>query len=232
MRKGIITLGIIGCLVLAMLTIGPLAYRFFTDRGLQTANLSEGGEPASVEVDGTWEIVPGAGPNFTQAGYTFREVLPGGEKTTSGRTDNADEDHVTGELIVRSGSLEEGLVTVDLASISSDNARRDVNVRNKILHTDDFPEASFSLTKPVDLRGVPDDGSVAEVQATGDLTIHGKIKQITTPLKVLRTGKHVLVEGKVPFNRLDFGVETGDFVAASIEEEGTLDLLLVFSPRH
>lgn len=232
MRKGIITLGIIGCLVLAMLSIGPVAYRFFTDRGLQTASLSEGGEPASVAVDGTWEIVPGAGHNFTQAGYTFREVLPGGEKTTSGRTDNTDTENVSGELVVRSGILEEGLVTVELASISSDNSRRDVNVRNDILHTDVFPEASFSLTKPVDLKSVPEDGSVAEVQATGDLTIHGTTKEITTRLKVLRTGEYVLVEGKVPFNRLDFGVETGDFVAASIEEEGTLDLLLVFSPRH
>lgn len=232
MRKGIITLGIIACVMLALLSIGPLAYRFFTDRGLQTADLVNGGEAATVGVDGTWEISPGAGKNSTQAGYTFYEILPTGEKTTSGRTDNSSDKNISGELIVKDETLQEGIVTVQLATLRSDNARRDTNVRQSILHTDKYPEAQFSITKPVNLSAVPGDGTVSKVYVTGDLTIHGKTREITTPLTVLRTGDNVLIEGKVSFKRSDFDVVTGDFVAATIEDEGTLDLLLVFELRH
>lgn len=228
MRKGIITLGVIGIIAAFLFGVGPIAYQLLTDRGLQTADLVEGGPAASTSTDGHWVIVPGAGSNFTQAGYTFQEILPGQEKTTSGRADNGSEENITGDLQVEDGTLTEGAIDVRVAGISSDVEKRDINVRRSILHTDEHPKAKFSITKPVDLSGIPDDGSVGEVDVTGDLTLLGESRKVTAPLKVLRTGEKVIVQGNVPFKRSDFNINTPEFVAAKIADEGTIDLLLVF----
>ncbi|WP_214283712.1 YceI family protein [Campylobacter jejuni] len=50
---------------------------------------------------------------------------------------------------------------------------------------------------------------------------------MTAELKVLRTGEHVILQGNIPFKRSDFDIQTPQFVAATIADEGTIDLLLV-----
>lgn len=231
MRKGIITLGVIGIIVCLLAGFGPMAYRLLNDKGLQTASISDGGEPATTDMNGSWFTAEGFGSNSTQAGYTFFEKLPAEDKTTSGRADNHDKENIHGELHVEKDTLTEGTVKVDVAAISSDNQRRDVNVRRDILHTDTFPSAEFTLTKPADVSHIPADGTVGKVKVTGDLTLHGKTKEITTELKVLRTAESVIVEGNIPVKRSDFDIESGDFVAAVIDDEGTIDLLLVFQQK-
>lgn len=231
MRKGIITLGVIGIIFSLLFAFGPMVMRMVNDRGLQAADMATGGEPASVGVDGSWFTVQGYGANSTQAGYTFFEKLPAESKSTSGRTDNREQDNVHGELTVENETLTAGKVEVDVASIESDNQKRDNNVRADILHTEEFPKADFTLTKPVDVSNVPADGSVAAIEVTGDLTLHGVTKSVTTELKVLRTGESIIVQGNVPVKRSDFKLETGQFVAAVIEDEGTIDLLLVFQQK-
>lgn len=231
MRKGIITLGLIAVIVLGLMSLGPVAYNLLSNRGLQTANLDEGGPAATVGADGSWQITKGAGANRTQAGYTFNEILPGQRKTTSGRADNTDGDNVKGQMRVADGKLQEAIVSVKVAAISSDVDKRDINVRRNILETDTYPDASFTLTKPVDISHVPGDGKPAEVKAVGDLKLHGVTKEIPVTLKVLRTGENIVVSGNVPVRRSDFGLESPDFVAAKIAEEGTIDLLLVYEQR-
>lgn len=228
MRKGIVTLGVIGIIAAFLFGVGPIAYQLLTDRGLQTADLVEGGPAASTSTDGHWVIVPGAGANHTQAGYTFEEILPHQAKTTSGRADNLDGNHVRGDIKVDAEKLQEGFVEVDVAAISSDVEKRDINVRRSILHTKDHPTARFSINELADLSKLPGDGSVGEVTLVGDLTLVGNTKKVSAPLKVLRTGDKVVVEGKIPFKRSDFGIESPQFVAAKIADEGTIDLLLVF----
>ncbi|MEJ6548486.1 MULTISPECIES: YceI family protein [unclassified Corynebacterium] len=224
MRKGIVTLVVVAVVALAIAIVGPPVYRLLTSEGLQTASIADGsGEPASVGLDGHWDIVAGAGENSTEAGYTFDEVLPGQEKSTSGRTSS-----VHGSLVVTDGILEEGRVTVDVASIESDIEKRDIHVRDNILHTDRYPDAVFSITDPVDLSSLPEDGSVDTVTVTGELTMHGQTNEVSTDLRVLRTGENVIVEGQVPVKREDFGIVTPEFVASQIADEGTVDLLLVF----
>ncbi|MDN6387424.1 MAG: YceI family protein, partial [Corynebacterium sp.] len=185
------------------------------------------GEPPPVGLDGHWAVVPGGGAKSSEAGYTFAEVLPGQEKSTSGRTSSVD-----GSLVVDDGVLQEGRVTVDVASIASDIEKRDIHVRDNILHTDDYPEATFSITSPVDLSSLPEDGSVDTVTVRGDLTMHGETNEVSADLKVLRSGENVIVEGQVPVNREDFGIVSPEFVASQIAEEGTVDLLLVFGLKN
>ncbi|WP_297666688.1 YceI family protein [uncultured Corynebacterium sp.] len=222
MRKGIITLAVIGMIVGVLMAFGPLVANYFSDRGLRTADITAGGEPASVGMDGSWHVVRGAGDNTSQAGYTFDEKLPAGSKTTSGRTED-----VEGDVKVEDKKLTKGKITVDVASISSDVEKRDINVRKSILHTDRFPKATFTLTEPADVSNLPDDGTTEKVKVTGDLELRGKKNPVTAELKVLRTGEHVILQGNIPFKRSDFDIQTPQFVAATIADEGTVDLLLV-----
>src|SRR5699024_12510075 len=120
MRKGIITLGVIGIIAAFLFGVGPIAYQLLTDRGLQTADLVEGGPEPTTSAAGHWVIVPGAGANHTQAGYTFRELLPGQEKTTSGRAATSAEGNIKGDLQVTDGSLTDGIVDVRVAALPSD----------------------------------------------------------------------------------------------------------------
>ena len=224
MRKGIVTLVVVTVVALAIAIVGPPVYRLLTSEGLQTASIADGsGEPATVGVDGHWDVVSGAGENSSEAGYTFDEVLPGQEKSTSGRTSS-----VSGSLVVNDGILEEGRVTVDVDSIESDIEKRDIHVRDNILHTDQYPEATFTISDPVDLSSLPEDGRVDTVTDNGELTMHGKTNDVTAELTVLRTGENVIVEGQVPVEREAFGIVSPEFVASQIAEEGTVDLLLVF----
>lgn len=224
MWKGIVTLVVVTVVALAIAIVGPPVYRLLTSEGLQTASIADGsGESATVGVDGHWDVVSGAGENSSEAGYTFDEVLPGQEKSTSGRTSS-----VSGSLVVNDGILEEGRVTVDVDSIESDIEKRDIHVRDNILHTDQYPEATFTISDPVDLSSLPEDGSVDTVTVNGELTMHGKTNDVTAELTVLRTGENVIVEGQVPVEREAFGIVSPEFVASQIAEEGTVDLLLVF----
>lgn len=231
MRKGIVTLGVIAVVAMALLSVGPIVYRLVTDRGLQTASIATGGEPATVDMNGTWTIVAGAGANQTQAGYTFDEVLPGQRKSTSGRADNSNGENISGSLTVHNRSLDEARVEVTVDAISSDVERRDINVRSHILHTEQYPTARFVLTRPADLSDLPDNGTPIDVPVTGELTLKGTTKPVTVTLRVLRTGKYVIVEGKVPFNRADYGIDSPPFVASKIADSGTVDLLLVFERK-
>lgn len=227
MRKGvkaIVTLVVVAVVALAIALVGPPVYKLLTSEGLQTASIADGsGEPATEGINGQWDVVPGVGENSSEAGYTFDEILPGQERSTSGRTSS-----VTGSLTIHDEILQDGEVTVDVASIESDIERRDIQVRDNILHTDEYPEAYFRITEPVDLSLVPDDGSVDTVTVDGELTMHGRTNDVTTELRVLRTGEHVIVDGQVPVDRHDFGIESPEFVASQIAEQGTVDLLLVF----
>ncbi|GAB3074599.1 hypothetical protein CAQUA_05900 [Corynebacterium aquatimens] len=218
-------LGII--ILLTVVAFVPLFYTLFQSPGIKTEGIdAKGAQPASTDVNGTWEVSRELGKNATSAGYTFYELLPGDERITSGSTQS-----VKGQLNVENGSLTAGEITVDMATITSDKDVRDENVRRKILHTDEYPESKFVLSEPADVTQLPDDGTVGTLTLTGDLTIHGTTKQITQEFNVLRTGDKVVVAADVPIKREDYGVESPDFVAAKIADEGEINLRVKFEKR-
>jgi probable secreted protein len=82
------------------------------------------------------------------------------------------------------------------------------------------------VSTPVDITGVPDNGEPGTVTVTGMLNLHGVEKEVTAEFDVLRTGNRLVIAGTVPINRIDFGVETPDFVAAKVDEDGELNIRL------
>ena len=207
---------------LTLVAIVPLVFALFNSPGIKTEPIDDSGaKAATTDVDGHWVVSNQMGKNATSAGFTFSELLPGDERVTSGSTPA-----VTGEMTIEAGTLTAGEVTVDMTNIVTDREVRDVNVRRSILHTEEYPEATFVLTDPVDVSQLPDDGSIGTVTLTGDMTIHGETNTITQEFNALRTEDNVIVHADIPFNRLDYGVETPEFVAAKIAEEGEINIRL------
>lgn len=97
-------------------------------------------------------------------------------------------------------------VSIDVASISTDNAGRDGHLRSAdFLDAEKFPTITFKSTAVTEV-------SKGQLQVTGDFTMHGVTKSIVLPItslggmatpKDFRTG----FEGSLKINRLDFGVK-------------------------
>lgn len=223
LQKSIVTLVAVGVVALAIVIVGPVLYRIFTDEGVRTGGLDTANvEPASTDRNGHWKIVGGDNANNTSVGFTFNELLPGSQRTTSASTHN-----VTGEFNIKEDKLTDGNIVVDMATLNSDIERRDINARQTIFLTDTYPESKFEVSKPVDISQIPDSGAKAPVEIEGRLTIMGITKDVTVPMQALRTGNLVMLEGTLKINRLDFNVRTPQFVAAKIAEEGELNLRIV-----
>ncbi|WJY68027.1 YceI family protein [Corynebacterium auris] len=220
-RTPVIVLGTVAIVVLASLAIVPMVISLVRGgAGIKTEGINESSlQAASTGIDGTWDVSTTPGPNQTSAGFTFFEILPAERKVTSGSTREVD-----GFVTVEGGTLTAGEIVVDMATLSTDSDVRDNNVRRKILHTDEFPVATFELTEPVDVTHVPEDGSVAPVELTGALTIRGVTNPVTHEFNVARTGDNVVVAGDIPITRTDYGVETPEFVAAKIADEGEVNI--------
>ncbi|AKK08744.1 YceI family protein [Corynebacterium testudinoris] len=219
-RKLIISLFVVLIVILALVAVVPMVYSAFMGPGVRTEGVNTNNvKPASTDINGEWDVARGGGANATSVGYTFFEILPGERKNTSGSTSA-----VEGFATIEAGTLTAGSITVDMAKVSSDNERRDINVRNKILNTDTYPNAVFTITEPADLSAVPDDGSVMPITLTGDLEVRGESRPLIHEFDVLRDGDRIIVAGDVRINRHDYGVESPEFVAAKIDEEGELNI--------
>lgn len=221
-QKLIVIGGAVVIVLLALLALVPLFISIVSHPGVKTEGIdADGARAATTEVDGQWVVSRKPGKNVTSAGFTFNELLPGDERTTSGSTQD-----IEGQMTIEGGSLTAGEVTVGMANIVTDKDVRDENVRRKILHTDEYPEATFTLAEPADVSQLPEDGTVGTVTLTGDLTIHGETNSITQEFNALRTGDTVIVHADVPIKRTDYGVETPEFVAAKIAEDGEVNIRL------
>lgn len=222
----IVAVSIFIVLALAVAAV-PFVAMWRNDGGVKTGGINTDRlSAASTGVDGNWEVITKPGPNSTSAGFTFDEVLPGQRKTTSGSTQA-----VSGSATIEAGTLTAGEITIDMATLTSDSDARDSHTRETILHTAQYPTATFVVTQPVDVSGVPDDGSVAEVELTGDLTIHGATQQITETFAAARSGDRIIVAADIPINRLDYGVKTPELVAAKIAEDGEINVRINMAKR-
>ncbi|MEV0220356.1 YceI family protein [Streptomyces sp. NPDC050704] len=181
---------------------------------------SGSGDQAGQNVEGSWRVGSGS-----QAGYRVDEVLFGQNVTAVGRTEE-----VTGELEIEGTRAASGSFTVDLASVRSDSDQRDGQFRGRVMNTERYPNATFELTEPVDFGSVPDVNEQVTGKATGDLTIHGQTNSVTFDLTAQRTADGFRVNGSIPVTFADYGIDAPNFGGITVEDEGTVEFLLAFSP--
>jgi polyisoprenoid-binding protein YceI len=190
-----------------------------------TATTAAGGQAglpattAPASFDGTWTAASGS-----QAGYRVKEVLFGQSTEAVGRTGNVD-----GALTIAGTKIETADISVDLGSVQSDRSQRDNQFRGRIMDVRDYPTATFKLTQPIDLGTLPADGVTVNVPATGQLTLHGTTKAVTTTVAAKRTGGTIEVNGTIPVVFADYGIPNPTFGPATTEDHGEIEFLVAFT---
>lgn len=226
----------IGVVVVALVVAvgGPLIYKALhkADRKAEKdfAELADQAGTATTigtfdGLAGTWSTItpdPAAADKF-YVGYRINEVLFGQKVTATGRTNE-----VTGTLTFDATSLTAAEFTAQLANVRSNEDRRDNQFRTRIMSVDQFPTATFTLTRPIDVSTVPGDGVVFTFLATGDFTVHGVTKSVTIELSAFHSGAQITVTGNVPIVFADYGIPNPSFGPADTEDHGSMEFLLTF----
>jgi polyisoprenoid-binding protein YceI len=104
-------------------------------------------------------------------------------------------------------------VSIDVASVNTDNEARDKHLRSAdFFEAEKFPAITFKSTAVKEV-------AKGKLEVTGDLTIRGVTKQVTFPItnagtREVRPGKVVggFIDGALRINRMDFGVKYGPAV--------------------
>ncbi len=174
---------------------------------------------AAEGIAGEWSVGDGS-----IVGYRVHEELFGQGADAVGRSEG-----VTGTLTIEGTTITDASFQVDMATFESDESRRDSQFEGRIMEIDQFPTATFVLTSPIELDGEPADGETIQVEATGDLTLHGVTREITLPLEAKRTGSTFAVDGSVMVTFADYGIDDPSGGPASVGSDGELEILLVFT---
>lgn len=231
---------LVALVVLAVLALGALVvwYFVFDDDAPPEAALPDrttttlaGDEPpggattttAAADVDGEWTVQTGA---EVFVGYRIQELFAGEtvKKTTAGRTPV-----IEGSMTVADGTVTAATFTADLTQLASDEERRDDRLRERGLQTDQFPDATFTLTEPIELGALPAVGDERSATAQGELLLHGVTRAVTVELTTRWNGDTIDVAGGAPIVLADYGIEPPDVAGIlEVDDNGTFELQLTF----
>ena len=129
----------------------------------------------------------------SQFGYRVDEVLAGVNTTAVGRSNQ-----LTGTMTVDGTTVPAVDVEVQVATITSDQSKRDENFRGSVMNTAEFPTATFHLTEPIELGTIPAEGEQITATATGELTLHGVTQPVTFDVTAQASGGKIGVLGSIP----------------------------------
>ena len=170
-------------------------------------------------IEGVWGI---AGDSV--AGYrVFKDFVGASEFEAVGRTSQ-----VFGDLTIEDTSVTEASFSVDIASVISDDDRRDREFRGPVLDALSFPFAIFNLTSPIDLGAVPESGVEVTVDATGELTLRGVTNEVVFPLTARLVGEEVQVAGSIDVVFADYNIEPPRTPVIIVRDEGMIEFSLFF----
>lgn len=185
----------------------------------------EPGVDDGPSVEGEWVITTGS-----EVGYRVDETINGIPVVANGRTTD-----VEGELGISGTEVVTATFTVDMTTVASDDSRRDNQFRQRIMNTAEFPTATFTLTTPIDFGAATNgssnvqDGVSIEVQATGDLTLHGITRSVTFPLTATFQSGRIGVLGKIPVVFADYDIPNPSFATITTDDNGLLEFVLVLT---
>jgi polyisoprenoid-binding protein YceI len=166
-----------------------------------------------------------AATDASEVGYRVEEVLFGVNTTAVGRT-NA----VTGSLTIEGTQVTTTEFTVDVATITSPESKRDAQFRGRIMSTDEFPTATFVLTQPIELGAEPAEGLQVTVPATGELTLRGVTQPVTFDVTALLQNGLIGVQGAIPVVFADYAIQNPSISGITTEDNGLVEFILVFAP--
>jgi polyisoprenoid-binding protein YceI len=212
-----------GVVLVVVLAVGaPFVYIHFIE-GPAPAKLGLSSTPApgatltATQLDGKWVVASGS-----QAGYRVQEVLAGQKNTAVGRTNT-----VTGSMQITGAKVSTASFVVDLRTVTSDQSQRDGQFNGRIMDTAQFPNATFSLTKPISLGRIPRVNQTVNVTAAGTLTMHGQTKPVTVSMQARDTGSTIEVSGQIPVVFSTWGIGNPSFGSfVKTDNNGLVEFLL------
>lgn len=176
-----------------------------------------GGAVVAGPVSGTWSVGKGS-----EVGYRVHEILFGLSHTAVGRTGE-----VSGGITMSGTRVVAAAFTVDMASVETDQAGREVMWRNYIMNTGAYPQARFRLTRPIALGSVPTPGKVVTVHASGDLTMRGVTRAIRFRIRGERVSASTIdLDAEIPITFKEWNIPNPSFAVAKVGRTGTLEVLL------
>jgi len=181
------------------------------------ASTTTGTGEEAMSVEGTWRISAGS-----EVGYRVDETINGFDTTANGRTQS-----ITGSIVIAGTTVPSAEFTVDMATFTSDESRRDNQFKGRIMDVATFPTATFVLTEPIDFAAVPPDGGSVSVSGTGNLTLHGTTKSVTFDLDATFENGRVGVLGKIPVLFADYGIPNPSFATITTADNGVLEFVLI-----
>jgi polyisoprenoid-binding protein YceI len=212
-----------GVAVVVVLAVGgPFVYIHFIEgpapaKLTLTSTAPAGAALTPSQVDGTWTVGSGS-----QAGYRVQEVLAGQNNTAVGRGDD-----VTGSLRIAGTTVTMASFTVNLTSVVSDQSERDTQFNGRIMDTAQFPKATFTLTKPIDLGSVPRVNQKIAVKAVGTLLMHGVTKPVTASMQAEDTGSTISISGEIPVVFANWNIANPSFGSfVKTRNNGLVEFLL------
>ncbi len=153
-------------------------------------------EGDGTDLSGSWQAVAPS-----EAGYRIVEDGVLGEKVVTGRTTS-----VTGTVVLSASSLESTDITVDMASVSSDEPLRDTAFRETLLDTAQHPSAQFVQDEPVELeRAAP--GTSLAVDVPGTLLLKGVQQPVVASIEGIETDGTITIVGTIEVQLADFGID-------------------------
>ena len=197
--------------------------------------LDEGDLDAALEIDAVEQPPPASEApadgsawvvtDASELGYRVDEVLFGVDTAAVGRTNQ-----VTGSLTIIGTQVTDAEFVVDVASITSDESRRDGQFAGRIMSTDEFPTATFTLTEPIELGALPAEGLEVVTTATGELTLRGVTNPVTFEVDAKLANGKIGVLGNIPVVFADYSIANPSFGGITTEDNGLLEFVLVFEP--
>lgn len=160
------------------------------------------------------------------AGAAERLGIQAGSVSTIGTTQD-----VSGQLTLafaENVSLVSGNFEVNLSTLASDQSRRDNTIRDDFLQSAIYPTATFIATE---LRNFPEsytEGTEANFQLIGDLTIRNVTQEVTLEVTGSLSGDTITATAVAPLIMSDFGVEPPAFAGVlSVEDDFQVALDIV-----
>lgn len=125
-------------------------------------------------------------------------------------------------------SLARAHISVDLASIDTDNNLRNKHMREKFLHTNQYPAMTFDLTKISQKNSLPGDTETT-VLAHGKFHLHGMTKNVEIPITILRHDHELNIQSSFPLTLSDYNIKTPSFLGMHMEETIQIKIDLVWA---
>jgi polyisoprenoid-binding protein YceI len=172
---------------------------------------------APNDLSGVWRAV-----STSLVRYRVKETINGFDSTAVGGTNG-----ITGTVTIEGTKVRAAGFTVDMASFTSDESRRDAQFRGRVMGVAQNPTATFNITAPIQFTSVPAEGKTLQATATGELTLHGTTKSVTFDVQAMAKNGKIGVIGNIPIVFADYGIPNPSFATVTTADNGMLEFIVV-----